>query len=72
MEYVTIKITKENFESLIGAQALTGYEVKAVTVKDVLFKDDETHKLLKKDADKAYKKLQEYEFKKRHNIKPSH
>ena len=68
MEFITIKITKDLFDTLILNQSIDKYEVKAVTIKDDLFKDDEVHKAHKKKADKAYKDLQEYEFKKRHNI----
>lgn len=68
MEYITIKITKDLFDSLILNQAINKYEVKYVTIVDDLFKDDETYKVYKKESDKAFKKLQEYEFKKKHNI----
>lgn len=45
------------------------YEVKRVKVKDELFVNDEQYKLLKREADKAYDKLDEYMFKKRNGIR---
>jgi len=69
MEYITIKITKSNFDSLIGVSAFDKYEVKEVSIEDDFFKTDETHAILKKASIKAYKLLKEYEFNKRHNIK---
>ena len=69
MEYITIKITKDNFDALIGIEALSKYEVKEVSIEDDLFKDDTTHEVFKKASIKAYKQLKKYEFNKRHNIK---
>ena len=69
MEYITIKLLKTNFDSLIGVGALEKYEVKEVSIEDDLFKNDEIHAVLKKTSLKAYKQLKEYEFNKRHNIK---
>lgn len=69
MEYITIKLTKTNFDNLIEVGALDAYEVKEVSIEDSLFKDDLTHEILKKASIKAYKALKEYEFNKRHNIR---
>lgn len=69
MEYITVKITKDNFDALIGIKAFSEYEVKEVTIKDDLFNNDPTHEILKKASIKAYKALKEYEFNKRHNIR---
>ena len=69
MEWITVKITKDNFDALIGIKAFDKYEVKEVSIEDDLFKNDETHAILKKASLKAYKQLKEYEFNKRHNIK---
>lgn len=67
MEHITITLTMATFKGL-GLQP-GSYEVKSVRVVDDVFKEDELHKALKRKADSAYKALQEYEFKKRHNIK---
>ena len=69
MEWVTLKITKDLFDDLHAKGLISYHEVKSVEVKDDFFKDDETHKLFKKESDKSYKKLKEYKLKKRHNIK---
>lgn len=66
MELITITINKEVFESL--QLEPSNYKVNRIEVKDDFFKDDEFHKQLKKDSDKLYKQLKEYEFKRRHNI----
>lgn len=68
MEYVTIKITKDTFDELHTKKLITWYEVKEVTIKDGLFKDDKIYYVYKKAADKAYRDLKEYEFKKRNGI----
>lgn len=66
MELITISLSVERFKQL---DLLTSeYEVKRVKVVDDIFKDDEQYKLLKRTADKAYDKLDEYMFKKRHGI----
>jgi hypothetical protein len=69
-EFTTIKIESYKWESIVNHCNLdsSDYEVKLVTVVDELFKEDETYRLLKKASDKAYKQLEEYKFKKRHNI----
>ena len=67
MEYITITLSVDRFKEL---DLLTSeYKVKRVRVVDDIFKDDERYKLLKREADKAYGKLDEYMFKKRNNIK---
>lgn len=66
MEYVTIKITKDTFNELHAKKLIAWYEVKEVTVKDDFFKDDMVHKELTKQSLITYKRLKEYEFKKRH------
>lgn len=67
MEFITITLSVERFKEL---DLLTSeYEVKRVKVIDDIFKNDERYKLLKREADKAYDKLDEYMFKKRNNIK---
>lgn len=67
MELITITLTVERFKEL---GLLTGqYTIKSVRVVDDMFKDDEVYKELKSKADKAYKQLEEYQFKKRHNIR---
>lgn len=66
-EFITITLSVERFKEL---DLLTSeYEVKRVKVIDDIFKNDERYKLLKREADKAYDKLDEYMFKKRNNIK---
>lgn len=67
MESITITLSMERFKML---DLLTSeYEVKRVKVKDELFVNDEQYKLLKREADKAYDKLDEYMFKKRNGIR---
>jgi len=69
MEYVTIKITKDLFDDLHTNGFITYFEVKKIEVVDNLFDGDELHKAYKDKANKAYKALKEYEFKKRHGVK---
>jgi hypothetical protein len=68
MEYVTIEISKSLLETLSHLHDLkidVDYTLKTVEIKDDFFKDDTTHKELKKVSNKAYKHLKEYEFKRR-------
>jgi len=66
MEYVTIKMTREAYDSVMDY--LPPHEIKLIKVEDDLLKSDPTYNLLKKASHKAYKKLQEYEFTKRNQI----
>lgn len=68
MELITITISKEQFDKLVN-EGLSDYEVKEVFIKDELFTNDEVHKALLKSVIDSRKKLKEYEFKKRHNIR---
>lgn len=68
MEYVTIKITKDTFNELHAKKLITWYEIKEVTVRDGFFDNDIIHNELFKKSLTAYKRLKEYEFKKRHDI----
>lgn len=68
METLTVEIGKELFEMLISnfdIKANEHYTIKKVEIKDDFFKDDATHNHMKKVADKAYRDLKEYEFRKR-------
>lgn len=70
-EFVTVEIETFKWEAIKNECFLENevdYKLKLVKVKDDFFKDDEQYKTLKKKADKAYKDLEEYQFKKRHNI----
>lgn len=69
MEFVTVKVLKEEFETALNSNVFSFHEIKDIKVVDDLFKDDEIHKALKKASVKAFKAVEEYEFKKRHNIK---
>lgn len=71
MELVTIVISGEMFKDIVRTMSLTSkdYEIKRVKVVDEMFKDDDTYKLLKREADKAYDRLDKYMFNKRNNIK---
>ena len=68
MEYITIKLTKTNFDNLIEVGALDAYEVKEVSIEDSLFDNDELDKAYKKKSLKAYKEWQEYRFRKRNGM----
>jgi hypothetical protein len=68
MEYVTIEISKSLLETLSHLHDLkidVDYTLKTVEIKDDFFKDDPTHKELKKASNESYKKLKLYEFNKR-------
>lgn len=69
MEFIVVKLLKDEFETLLNSDAITYHEIKDVKVVDELFKDDERHRALKKEAVKAFKAVEEYEFKKRNGIK---
>ena len=65
-EVVRIEIDKGFFEELELPNF--AYKIIGVNVKDEIFDNDEMYDALKKESDKAFKKLEEYKFKKRHNI----
>jgi hypothetical protein len=67
MEYITITLPTERFKML--GLLTSEYTIKSVRVVDDMFKDDETYKQLKKEADEKYKRLEQYCFNKRHGIK---
>ena len=69
MEWVTLKITKDLFDDLHAKGLISYHEVKSVEVKEDFFKDKKNNKIFKNESEKKKKKLKEYEFKKRHNIK---
>ena len=71
MEFVTITISDETFKDIVHTMSLTSkdYEIKRVKVVDEIFINDDTYKFLKREADKAYDKLDRYMFNKRNNIK---
>ena len=66
METVTVKMSREDYDSLPDLHNM--FTLKSVDIKDDFFKHDEIHEKLQKESIKAYKKLKEYEFTKRHNI----
>lgn len=70
-ELVTIVISDETFKDIIHTMSLTSkdYEVKRVKVIDDIFVNDDTYKFLKREADKAYDRLDKYMFNKRNGIK---
>lgn len=71
MPKVRIELDQNQFNSLLlnGAFDSVKYEVKEVIIEESdIFKNDEIHKKLQTDSIKAYKKLKEYEFNKRHKI----
>ena len=71
MEFITITIPAKRFEEIVRTLSLKSevdYKVKSVKVIDDMFINDPMHRELKAKADKCYKQLQDYEFKKRHNI----
>jgi hypothetical protein len=70
-EFITVEIESYKWEALKNECFLENeidYKVKIVKIKDDFFKDDDIYKVLKSRADKAYKELEEYQFKKRHKI----
>lgn len=71
MEYVKIEIPKQLYTELILEGRVTHDQLKEVTIKDDLFNNDSIWDGLKKASIKAYKNLKEYEFNKRHNVKPN-
>ena len=68
-EYITIEISKEQFDEVYKSGLISDYKLKKVEVRDEFFENDEHHRQLKKASDKAYKDLKTYEFRKRHGIK---
>lgn len=63
-EYITIKMKREYYD----ASKLPPHQVKEVKIVDDYFVNDERHHMLKTIADKAYKALEDYKFKKRNNM----
>lgn len=68
MEFTTIKISSETLRFLIDSDVLTNndYEVIRVEIRDDLFDNDNTHRLLKDKSNKAYRELKNYEWNKRY------
>lgn len=66
-EIITLKINVSTFDFLKQNQFLhTGeYEIQKIETKDEAYPEDEIWVGLKKESNDAYKKLKEYEFKKR-------
>lgn len=74
MEKIVVEIDEKMFLNLIYwadqyedvvLKANEDYTIKEVKIEDDFFKEDATHKELKSQVNKAYKKLKEYEFKTR-------
>jgi len=71
MELVTIVMPTERFKDVVKLCSLKSdvdYKLKSVKVQDDMFINDPIWREMKVKADKQYKQLQDYEFKKRHNI----
>ena len=67
-EILNIQIESDKWEAIVrhcNLEVNTDYLIKSVRIEDDLFKDDATHKELKKAAAKAYLALNNYEFDKR-------
>lgn len=61
-----IKTTEEGYKALINSGVdMSLFQVTEVEIEEN-YSDDETWKKLKSDSIKAYKKLREYEYNKRH------
>lgn len=67
MELITIELERNEYNRFFLLNI--PHKVKDVKVKDDFFKEDKMYSELKKRADNAYKELEDYKFKKRHNIK---
>lgn len=74
MEKIVVEIERFLFADLVKSfnerfnidlKANEDYTIKEVKIEDDFFKEDATHKELRSQANKAYKKLKEYEFLKR-------
>lgn len=65
MEYATIKLLKSDLQLLVDSGVPFHYEVTKVEIKDMMFENDPNHRKLKNKANKAYKELKEYEYKRR-------
>ncbi len=73
MEKLVIEISSDLWDDLKflhsekfnPLQVNVDYTIKEVKIEDDFFKEDATHKELRSQANKAYKKLKEYEFNKR-------
>lgn len=63
-EFITIRMLLEYYD----AAKLPPHQVKEVKIVDDYFANDERHHLFKAAADKAYKALEDYKFKKRNNM----
>ena len=72
MEYTQIEFTTDKWNAIKEYLQLTpdvDYTLKRIRIKDSLFDNDETYKQLKKEADRAYKYFNDYQYDKRHGIK---
>lgn len=63
-EFITIRMKREDYDTA----KLPPHQVKEVKVIDDAFVNDERYKLLKSLADKAYRTVEEYCFKKRNGM----
>lgn len=69
-EIVNIQMEADKFAAVAkhcNLEVNADYIIKSVRIDDDMFKDDATHKELKKAAAKAYLALNNYEFDKRNN-----
>ena len=68
MEFITVVLHKSLFDHIVNdccLEANVDYMIKEVVLRDDFFLNDSQHTALKKSSNDAYKRLKEYEFKKR-------
>lgn len=68
MNIVKVLIYEDDYNEL-SKHTRSLMQVESVEPDKIDYPDDEQWKQLKNESLKAYKKLKEYEFKKRHNIR---
>jgi len=69
MNKVILEIEDFRYKALIELGALIPSDLKEIKIDDSFLKEDEHYQLLKKESNKAYKKVCEYRFKMLNNIK---
>ena len=69
-EILNIQMEADKFAAVAkhcNLEVNTDYIIKSVRIDDDMFKDDAVHKEYKREAARAYKRLNDYEFDKRNN-----
>lgn len=69
MNKVILEIDEKRYRYFLTTGLILPSHLKEIKIDDSFLKEDEHYQLLKKESNKAYKKVCEYRFKMLNNIK---